>query len=157
MSTKEKQTKKGFTIIEVVLVLAIAALIFLMVFLALPALQRSRRDTQRKDDISRVLAQIQNYQSNHNGKVPPESSIGTFESEYMTASGDAFADPSTGSYNMTKGTNNSGYPSSLGTIWYDTNAKCSDTTDGIEAAGGVNKVAVRMKLEGSPGYCSDNS
>ena len=32
------QTKKGFTIIEVVLVLAIAGLIFLMVFIALPAL-----------------------------------------------------------------------------------------------------------------------
>ena len=38
----------GFTIIEVVLVLAIAGLIFLMVFVALPALQRSQRDTQRK-------------------------------------------------------------------------------------------------------------
>ena len=42
---KHKQ-KQGFTIIEVVLVLAIAALIFLMVFMALPALQRSQRDTQ---------------------------------------------------------------------------------------------------------------
>ena len=49
-------TKKGFTIIEVVLVLAIAGLIFLMVFLALPALQRSQRDTQRKNDISRLQA-----------------------------------------------------------------------------------------------------
>lgn len=39
---------KGFTIIEVVLVLAIAGLIFLAVFLALPALQRNQRDTQRK-------------------------------------------------------------------------------------------------------------
>ena len=39
---------EGFTIIEVVLVLAIAGLIFLMVFVALPALQRSQRDTQRK-------------------------------------------------------------------------------------------------------------
>ena len=35
----------GFTIIEVVLVLAIAGLIFLMVFIALPVLQRSQRDT----------------------------------------------------------------------------------------------------------------
>ena len=38
----------GFTIIEVVLVLAIAGLIFLMVFIALPTLQRSQRDTQRR-------------------------------------------------------------------------------------------------------------
>ena len=44
MSSK---SKKGFTIIEVVLVLAIAGLIFLMVFIALPALQRTQRNTQR--------------------------------------------------------------------------------------------------------------
>ena len=33
---------KGFTIIEVVLVLAIAGLIFAMVFIALPSMQRGR-------------------------------------------------------------------------------------------------------------------
>ena len=42
------KNKKGFTIIEVVLVLAVAGLIFLMVFLALPALQRAQRDTTKK-------------------------------------------------------------------------------------------------------------
>ena len=40
-----QHNKKGFTIIEVVLVLAIAGLIFLMVFVALPALQRGQRDS----------------------------------------------------------------------------------------------------------------
>ena len=49
---------KGFTIIEVVLVLAIAGLIFLAVFLALPALQRNQRDTQRKNDMSRLIINI---------------------------------------------------------------------------------------------------
>ena len=48
-ATKNKE--KGFTIIEVVLVLAIAGLIFLMVFIARPALQRGQRDTQRRDDV----------------------------------------------------------------------------------------------------------
>ena len=67
MTTK---SKKGFTIIEVVLVLAIAGLIFLMVFIALPALQRSQRNTQRADDLSRVLTAVNAYQSNNNGKTP---------------------------------------------------------------------------------------
>ena len=49
---KNIKTKKGFTIIEVVLVLAIAGLIFLMVFVALPQLQSSQRDTQRRQDMS---------------------------------------------------------------------------------------------------------
>lgn len=64
------KNKKGFTIIEVVLVLAIAGLIFLMVFIALPALQRSQRNTQREDDISRFLTAANDYQTNNNGKIP---------------------------------------------------------------------------------------
>ena len=48
------QTNKGFTIIEVALVLAIAGLIFLMVFIALPALQRNQRDTQRKTSLNNL-------------------------------------------------------------------------------------------------------
>ena len=66
------QTKKGFTIIEVVLVLAIAGLIFLMVFIALPALQRNQRDTQRKNDLSRTLTAVQSYQSNNRGQLPTD-------------------------------------------------------------------------------------
>ena len=51
---------KGFTIIEVALVLAIAGLIFLVVFLALPALQRSQRDTARRQDAGRIISGLQN-------------------------------------------------------------------------------------------------
>src|SRR5687768_8431459 len=96
------KTNKGFTIIEVVLVLAIAGLIFLVVFLALPALQRSQRDTQRRSDMSRFLSQIQNYQSNNQGQVPTTAASGTgsvvdFRDRYLTTGGDAFNDPQTGS------------------------------------------------------------
>ena len=69
-SNKTNKNIKGFTIIEVVLVLAIAGLIFLMVFIALPALQRSQRDTQRKNDMSRVKSAIDNYRSANMGKMP---------------------------------------------------------------------------------------
>ena len=67
MTTKNK---KGFTIIEVVLVLAIAGLIFLMVFIALPALQRTQRNTQREDDMARVISAVNDFQTNNNGKTP---------------------------------------------------------------------------------------
>ena len=62
------KNKNGFTIIEVVLVLAIAGLIFLMVFVALPALQRSQRDTARKNDVSMVIDAIKRWQSNNKGR-----------------------------------------------------------------------------------------
>lgn len=61
------KSTKGFTIIEVVLVLAIAALIFLMVFIALPALQRGQRDAGRKNDVSTVTSALQTYLSNNRG------------------------------------------------------------------------------------------
>ena len=65
-----KNNKKGFTIIEVVLVLAIAGLIFLMVFIALPALQRSQRNTRRRQDMARILSAVNDYQANNGGKSP---------------------------------------------------------------------------------------
>lgn len=67
MPKKISTTKTGFTIIEVVLVLAIAGLIFLMVFVALPALQRSQRDTQRRDDVGRLVTAVTTYKANTGG------------------------------------------------------------------------------------------
>ena len=64
------ENKNGFTIIEVVLVLAIAGLIFLMVFIALPQLQRAQRDTQRRNDVARVMTALTQYQTNNKGKMP---------------------------------------------------------------------------------------
>ena len=72
----KNDNKKGFTIIEVVLVLAIAGLIFAMVFIALPALQRSQRDQSRKNDTSTVAAAINNWNSaNRNGGTFSEESL----------------------------------------------------------------------------------
>ena len=58
--------------------LAIAGLIFLMVFVALPALQRSQRDTARRNDLSRVDTSLVQYQTNNqgtgNGNLPQPGS-----------------------------------------------------------------------------------
>ncbi len=68
--SRQQLKQKGFTIIEVVLVLAIAALIFLMVFIALPALQRNQRDQARKEVLGKVTSAITTYQSNKRGTQP---------------------------------------------------------------------------------------
>ena len=62
--------KKGFTIIEVVLVLAVAGLIFIMVFVALPALQRSQRDNARREDMMDFIAKAKDYSQNNRGALP---------------------------------------------------------------------------------------
>jgi prepilin-type N-terminal cleavage/methylation domain-containing protein len=66
--------QRGFTIIEVALVLAIAGLIFLVVFLALPALQNSQKDTARKQDVGRLISALQSYEADNNGNSPAGSS-----------------------------------------------------------------------------------
>ena len=75
MANQNTNSKQGFTIIEVVLVLAIAGLIFLMVFVALPALQRSQRDTARRNDMSRVDTSLVQYQTNNSNKSKSNYSI----------------------------------------------------------------------------------
>lgn len=74
----KKDTKQGFTIIEVVLVLAIAGLIFLLVFVALPALQRSQRDTARKQDNSSIAAAVTTFESNNRGALPSAAQIQSY-------------------------------------------------------------------------------
>ena len=126
MAKQNTNSKKGFTIIEVVLVLAIAGLIFLMVFVALPALQRSQRDTARRNDMSRVDTSLVQYQTNNmsaggdtNSALPSgpnyydataDSSVGqgsaakNFIIQYMNSgtdgSGNTFEDPDGTLYNL---------------------------------------------------------
>src|ERR1700683_3225791 len=83
LSKLNKTNNKGFTIIEVMIVLAIAGLILLIVFLAVPALQRSSRNTQRKNDVAQVESSISNYVSNNNGTLP------TTQATLQTAAQDA--------------------------------------------------------------------
>lgn|SRR5690606_24882895 len=154
MNVQKKNNEKGFTIIEVVLVLAIAALIFLMVFIALPALQRSQRDTQRKNDLSRVLTRITDYQSNNRGRLP--SDWGKFATDYMKVNGETFADPDGTSYVFNENSADNFTPSDFvpGRIYYTENAVCNgETTD---TGKGSRKVAIQMKLEGGGTACESN-
>lgn len=65
-----KKPQSGFTIIEVLIVLAIAGLIILLVFLAIPQLQRNSRNNQRKNDVTAILAAISHYELNNSGAFP---------------------------------------------------------------------------------------
>ncbi|MDB5175940.1 MAG: hypothetical protein JWM81_798, partial [Candidatus Saccharibacteria bacterium] len=59
----------GFTIIEVMIVLAIAGLIILIVLLAVPALQRNSRNTAMKNDASAIAGGLGEFASNNDGAV----------------------------------------------------------------------------------------
>lgn len=71
-----KQRKSdGFTIIEVMIVLAIAGLIMLIIFLAVPALQRNSRNTAIKNDVAGLLGAVNEYTNNNNGRPPAAHTI----------------------------------------------------------------------------------
>jgi prepilin-type N-terminal cleavage/methylation domain-containing protein len=165
MNILNKRKTEGFTIIEVVLVLAIAGLIFLIVFLALPALQRSQRDTQRKNDVSRMMSQLTQYQSNHQGNLPSGTGSGawdaSFVNAYLTNTGQTFNDPQSGSA-YTVDVKGSTIPSTAvsgttGNIFIYTNAKCDGSTaSGMSTGSGSRSVAALMFLEQGGSLCQNN-
>ena len=68
---------QGFTIIEVLIVLAIAGLILLIVFLAVPALQRNSRNTQYKNEAERIFGAAHEFINSNNLTVPTVASNST--------------------------------------------------------------------------------
>jgi len=67
---KELRAKEGFTIIEVIIVLVIGAVIMLAVFLVVPQLQRTQRNSRAQNDARRILAAAEQYAANNNGTYP---------------------------------------------------------------------------------------
>lgn len=137
-----RSKRSGFTLIEIILVLAIAGLILTMVFMALPATERSRRDSQRKNDLGRLQTQVTFYGSNHSGTYPSNLSTdpdfwnsGT-PGSYVPAN---FNDPSsnTSYFSIPSGT--------PGAITYSVGAgtACNGTT----MLTSVRQFVLRMQLE----------
>ena len=157
----------GFTIIEVSLVLAIAGLILLMVFIALPALQRSSRDTQRKEDISALVSAVKKYQSNNRGALP----TGDWKAALTEYLSDDLEDPNGEAYTLVVekcagtsaeaacgdkyGISEMVFPNGY-QLYIVTQAKCSgDETTGVTASSNPRKYAVLYKLEGGGLYCEN--
>ncbi len=166
MQKTTNRKESGFTIIEVVLVLAIAGLIFLIVFLALPQLQRSRRDTQRKNDVGRMLSSLESYAGNNSGVYPAAAASGanSFTSFATTYLSDNYLDPTSGlgygvnppSTGTTPTTSTFGVGSAgttPGNFRYATNGVCSG--EAIATGSGSRDIAIVMRLE-TGSYCQDN-
>ncbi len=181
MATKNTNSKKGFTIIEVVLVLAIAGLIFLMVFIAYPALRRSQSDTQRRNDFSRLISQLSQYKANNRSVPTDYASIVKFRNTYLDGkftgasstdlnttsyyTDDKFLDPDGEAYLIQNPTTT--IPSSdKGTgaamdetkvthkLYYYNKAKCKG--EEVIASEGKNDVAIQYRMENGV-YCGTNA
>ena len=157
MTNKISTNKHGFTIIEVVLVLAIAGLIFLMVFVALPALQRSQRDTQRRNDMARMATALTNWQTNHSGALPTTAdNVTSFRTSYVV---DGLNDPDGAAYNIqvpVAGNASTAMPSTVDhKVYIYTGVRCDG--DKLAVRSGNNNFAIIYKLEGAGVSCTDNN
>lgn len=154
------QTKKqsGFTIIEVVLVLAIAGLIFLMVFIALPALQRNQRDTQRKDDLARIKTAVSNFSASNRGAVPTSATFTGFTSKYLVPASE-YTDPQGTAYAFTYDTAGS---VSDNEVVYANGRVCGldgafvTNYEGVTAKARDFAVAIKLESQTAP-YCLDSN
>lgn len=152
---KDNNRKSGFTIIEVTLVIAIAGLIFLMVFVALPSMQRMSRDTRRKEDVATLMGYIKKYQNNNRGALPTTSAQQTvFRNQYL---GDNFVDPDGTTYMVSWGNGAYTYNVTGGKMnhimYVRRTAKCEGEV--AVKADNPRHVAILYRLEGSGVYCYD--
>jgi type II secretory pathway pseudopilin PulG len=60
----------GFTIVETLIVLAIAGIILLLVLEVIPSLQRTARNNERKQDVSTILNAVSQYELKDSDNFP---------------------------------------------------------------------------------------
>jgi len=146
----QKQSK-GFTIIEVVLVLAIAALIFLMIFVALPALQRNQANGARKADVGVVVSALGTYRTNNSGRLPTTAmQLGTYldgglaRLDSTPANVSYAATPSGSNETVITGTGSS---TDIDKLYVRTGAKCTTSSSGVVQPAGARQAAVLTVVE----------
>jgi prepilin-type N-terminal cleavage/methylation domain-containing protein len=69
LNIKKRLNNKGFTIIEVMIVVAIAGLIMVILFIAVPQAQKSQRDTYRRHYVGLLMHSNEEFLKN-NSKFP---------------------------------------------------------------------------------------
>lgn len=69
------QNNRAFTLIEVVIVIAIGALIILVVLQAVSNAQESQRDSTRRQEASQISAALEQFAANNQGEYPGDASI----------------------------------------------------------------------------------
>lgn len=156
--------ERGFTIIEVMIVLAIAGLILLIVFLAVPALQRNAHNTSIKNDVSAALGAVNEWSNNNNGAklvagyasfTSPTLSVG--KSPCSTASNNcATATLSSNITAVTAITTAPGTPPALGTIDLLVGYACNGNTPANGATVSPRSVAAYFQLEGGAVQCQSS-
>jgi prepilin-type N-terminal cleavage/methylation domain-containing protein len=140
--SQKKNNQKGFTLIELVIVLAIGALIIAGVLLAVRGAQQSRRDTERKNFAATTGSNLEQSASNHSGAYPSQTggaTIANFNAQYVTNQ----TDPG-----------GSAYPAASVTGTYGTCPASGVATGVMQISYSGRQWQVAMGLENGDVYCT---
>jgi prepilin-type N-terminal cleavage/methylation domain-containing protein len=141
----QNKKRQGFTIIEVLIVLAIGGLMITMVFAAIPFITRSNQNNQRKNDVAIILQSISDYRLHNTGsfttnvldlKLSGINSLG-----YYKASTDIKINPSPVISPDTDTTK----------VYVYNYSKCSQSNDGTKVAGGSRDIVALFALDKGSG------
>ncbi len=157
-----KKKTDGFTIIEVLIVLAIAGLILLVVFLAVPSLQRNSRNSQYRGEASKLLGAYQEVQNNKGGAVLAASlsTTGGSDAQKVYQASNSKNITTLFIQAHTTGANISaiaatGTPTvnevNVSKAIIRTGAKCAGPTDGNATAGSTRQIAMYYVVETANG------
>jgi len=95
MTSLRKTAAKGFTIVELLIVIVVIGILAALVVVTYSGIQAKARDTERKTDIKALHGQLEAYQA-QNGKYPTLANVNdpTFRSTNMKGlDAAALADP----------------------------------------------------------------
>lgn len=76
LSFRKKLTNKGFTIVELLIVIVVIGILAALVVTTYNGVQQKARDTERKTDINALQGQMEAYQA-ENGKYPALADVNT--------------------------------------------------------------------------------
>ncbi len=76
-----KNNKKGFTLVELLVVIAIIAILVVLILVALGVARQKARDSQRKTDVRSIVTALELYADDHGGTFPADQ-----DALYSTAS-----------------------------------------------------------------------
>jgi prepilin-type N-terminal cleavage/methylation domain-containing protein len=153
---KLDKNNRGFTIIEVMIVLAIAGLIILIVLLAVPALQRNSRNTAMKNDAAAIAGGVTEFASNNDGAMPLAANSGNVSGTVTldNANGSEAVAQIQGStaYSDADGAAN-GLAATAGAIIVRFGAKCPANAGGatVDVTANTRSAAIIYAVEGSGG------
>lgn len=84
MISIKKTTSRGFTIVELLIVIVVIGILAALVIVTYNGIQQKARDTERKTDVNALHGQLEAYQA-QNGKYPTLANVNdaTFRSTNM--------------------------------------------------------------------------